>query len=41
MNFILGVIVGIMLATVGASGMARWVDSGVNIVKHQAIQMNK
>ena len=29
MNFIIGVIVGIALATVGFSGVARYIDQGV------------
>ena len=41
MNFLLGVVFGIVLATVGAHGVANWVDKGVSAVKHQAIQMNK
>jgi hypothetical protein len=41
MNFLLGVIFGIVLATVGASGVAKWVDKGVGAVKNQAIQMNR
>ena len=40
MNFFMGVIFGIVLATVGASGVARWVDAGVNTVKHQARQID-
>jgi hypothetical protein len=39
MNFIAGVIVGIVLATVGASGMAKWIDKGVNAVKQEAAQL--
>jgi hypothetical protein len=30
MNFIVGVIVGVVLATVGVSGVARYIDQGVN-----------
>jgi hypothetical protein len=30
MNFIVGVIVGVVLATVGVSGVIRYVDLGVN-----------
>ena len=30
MNFIVGVIVGILLATVGVSGVARYIDQGVD-----------
>lgn len=41
MNFLTGVVVGIMLATVGAHGVANFVDRGVNIIKHEAVQLNK
>jgi len=30
MNFIVGVMVGVVLATVGVSGVARYVDQGIN-----------
>jgi hypothetical protein len=30
MNFIVGVIVGVVLATVGVSGVARFIDQGVD-----------
>ena len=30
MNFITGIIVGVVLATVGVSGVARYVDQGIN-----------
>ena len=33
MNFIVGVIVGIVLATVGVSGVARYIDQGVDQVQ--------
>jgi hypothetical protein len=39
MNFLIGVIVGIVLATVGASGVAKWADKGVSVVKQQAQQL--
>lgn len=39
MNFLLGVLVGIVLATVGAQGVAGWIDSGVAVVKQQAQQI--
>jgi hypothetical protein len=38
MNFLLGVIFGIVLATVGAHGVANWVDKGVNVIKQEARQ---
>jgi hypothetical protein len=41
MNFLLGVVFGIVLATVGAHGVANWVDKAVGAVKHQAVQMNR
>jgi len=41
MNFLLGVVFGIVLATVGAHGVANWVDKGVSVVKKQAIQLNR
>ena len=33
MNFIVGVIVGVVLATVGVSGVARFIDQGVKQVQ--------
>lgn len=39
MNFILGVVFGIVLATIGAQGVAKWVDKGVSVVKQQATQL--
>jgi hypothetical protein len=39
MNFVVGVIFGIVLATVGAGGMAKWLDKGVVWVKNQATQL--
>ena len=33
-NFLLGVIVGIVIATVGFSGIAKLLDKGVNAIKH-------
>ena len=41
MQFMIGVIFGIVLATVGAHGVANYVDKGVSIIKHQAVQLNK
>jgi hypothetical protein len=41
MNFLTGVIFGIVLATIGAHGVANYVDKGVAIIKHEAIQFNK
>jgi hypothetical protein len=41
MNFITGVVFGVVLATVGAHGVANYVDKGVSIIKHQAVQLNK
>jgi hypothetical protein len=41
MNFLTGMIFGIVLATVGAHGVANYVDRGVQIIKHEAVQLNK
>ncbi len=41
MNFILGVVFGIVLATIGAQGVARFVDKGVSVIKQQAVQINR
>jgi len=41
MNFILGVITGIVIATVGFSGIARIADNGVNKVKEITIEQVK
>lgn len=38
MKFILGVIVGIIIATVGFSGIARILDNGVNKVKEITVE---
>ena len=38
-NFLVGIIMGIILCTVGASGMAKWIDKGVGVVKHEAQQL--
>jgi len=41
MNFLLGVVFGVVLATIGAHGVANYVDKGVAIIKHQAVQLNR
>jgi hypothetical protein len=41
MNFLLGVVFGVVLATIGAHGVANYVDKGVAIIKRQAVQMNR
>lgn len=33
MNFVTGIIVGVVLATIGVSGVARYIDQGVNQVQ--------
>ena len=33
MNFVTGIIVGVVLATVGVSGVARYIDQGVDQVQ--------
>lgn len=41
MNFIVGVIVGIVIATVGFSGIAKMADKGVDKVKEITIEQVK
>ncbi len=41
MNFIAGVIVGIVIATVGFSGVARMADKGVDKIKEVTIEQVK
>jgi hypothetical protein len=38
-NLFVGIIIGIVLATVGAGGVAKIVDKGVGVVKHEAAQL--
>lgn len=33
MNFIVGILTGIVLSTVGATGVAKWIDKGVESTK--------
>ena len=40
-NFILGSVFGIVVATVGFSGIAHMADKAVNITKQQAIEVAK
>ena len=39
MNFLIGIVVGIVVATVGFSGVARWADHGVQVIKQEAKQL--
>ena len=39
MRFIIGIIIGIVIATVGFSGIANMMDHGVNGIKHQAREL--
>lgn len=41
MNFIVGVIVGIVIATVGFTGIARMADRGVDKIKEVTIEQVK
>jgi len=41
MRFLIGVVVGIVIATVGFSGIARLLDNGVNKVKEVTIEQTK
>jgi hypothetical protein len=40
-QFILGTIFGLILATVGFSGIARMLDKGVETVKTQSVELSK
>jgi hypothetical protein len=40
-TFILGTVFGLILATVGFSGMARMLDKGVDTIKTQSQEMAK
>ena len=40
-NFVIGVIFGLVLATVGFSGIARILDHGVVAVKQQSVELSK
>ena len=39
-NFLTGVIFGIVVSTIGVSGVARWADSGVHFIKQEAVRLN-
>jgi hypothetical protein len=41
MRFILGIIVGIVIASVGFSGVAKILDRGVEAVKNQTQELSK
>ena len=41
MQFIVGVVVGIVIATAGFSGVARMLDKGVEAVKTQTQELSK
>jgi hypothetical protein len=40
-NFIVGTVFGLILATVGFSGIARMLDKGVDTVKEKSVEMSK
>ena len=40
-NFIVGIVFGIVVATVGFSGIARVLDKAVNVTKEQAVEIAK
>lgn len=40
-NFIFGTVFGLVLATVGFSGIARMLDKGVDTVKTQSVELSK
>jgi hypothetical protein len=39
MSHIIAFIMGIVVATVGFSGVARWADQGVQVIKQEARQL--
>ncbi len=39
-NFVYGTIFGIVIATIGFTGVARMADRGVDLIKHEARQMD-
>lgn len=39
--FLTGFVLGIAVATVGFSGIARILDNGITTVKHQSIELSK
>ena len=41
MQFIIGIIFGIVIATVGFSGIANMMDHGVNGIKYQAKELSQ
>jgi hypothetical protein len=41
MQFLIGVIFGIVLSTIGAQGVAGYVDHGVSFIKKQSIEFSK
>jgi hypothetical protein len=41
MQIIIGIIIGIFVATVGVSGVTRMLDHGVEIVKDQSKELTK
>lgn len=40
-NFIYGTVFGIIVATIGFSGVARILDKAVDVTKHQAVEVSK
>jgi len=40
-NFVVGTVFGLILATVGFSGIARMLDKGVDTVKEKSVEMSK
>lgn len=41
MNFIIGFILGIVVATIGFSGVAKELDKMVNVIKHESTEITK
>lgn len=40
-NFVYGTIFGIIVATIGFSGVARIMDKAVDVTKNQAVELSK
>lgn len=38
MNFVMGIIFGIIISTIGLTTVAKWVDKTVNSFKHEVVR---
>ena len=39
MNFLVGIVVGIVISTIGVAGVAKLADRGVQVIKQEAAQL--